>query len=266
MSHDVLADIVARKRVEIRRRQRHAESIEALLNPVPFDPDRGRRALEVLRRNGAPLPNVLAEIKFCSPSAGVIRSRTPGDVTRIARAYAAGGVAAISVLADGPGFGGSVLDVRRAASVVPCPVLFKEFVLDECQVRWARAAGASLVLLIVRALEDDALISLVDATRRAGLEPVVEAADAAELERALRTGASIVGVNARDLRTFHVDAEGAEALVARIPTDRVAIRMSGIRTKADYRSLATSRADVVLVGEGLMRTSDPAAELAAWRA
>ncbi|MEZ4256032.1 MAG: hypothetical protein R3A78_10045 [Polyangiales bacterium] len=83
---------------------------------------------------------------------------------------------------------------------------------------------------------------------------------------ALRTGASIVGVNARDLRTFHVDAEGAEALVARIPTDRVAIRMSGIRTKADYRSLATSRADVVLVGEGLMRTSDPAAELAAWRA
>ncbi|MCA9600760.1 MAG: indole-3-glycerol-phosphate synthase TrpC, partial [Myxococcales bacterium] len=129
MSHDVLADIVARKRVEIRRRQRHAESIEALLNPVPFDPDRGRRALEVLRRNGAPLPNVLAEIKFCSPSAGVIRSRTPGDVTRIARAYAAGGVAAISVLADGPGFGGSVLDVRRAASVVPCPVLFKEFVL-----------------------------------------------------------------------------------------------------------------------------------------
>ena len=179
----------------------------------------------------------------------------------IARGYEAAGAAAISVLADGPGFGGSVLDVRRAARAVSRPILFKEFVLDPLQVDVARAAGASLVLLLVRALDDRALRTMVRAVRDGGMEPVVEAADASELARALATDATVVGVNARDLRRFTVDPAGAAAALQEVPNDRVAVYMSGVGDREQLASVARGRADAVLIGTELMRASDPGARL-----
>jgi indole-3-glycerol phosphate synthase len=168
----------------------------------------------------------------------------------------------VSVLADGPGFGGSPLLVRQVADSVRIPVLFKGFVLDPVQVDLAFDVGASLVLLLVRALDDDDLGSLFHDIRALGMEAVVEAANAEEVERAVALGASIIGVNARDLATFRVDMAAAAQWVSSIPEDRVAVFMSGIRDEHDFREVARGRADAVLIGEGLMRAADPGARLA----
>lgn len=258
---DYLAEIVARKWRELARRRRHLTLAVSGLAAVPPDPDRGALALRALRRPPGAAPRVIAEVKFRSPSAGPIRPRRRGEAVSVARSYVRGGAAAVSVLADGPGFGGSPLDVRRVSQAVEAPVLFKEFVLDPLQVELARAMGASLVLLLVRALEDAALRELVAAIREAGMEPVVEAADAAELDRALGTGATVVGVNARDLRTFQVDVEAAGRILAAAPPDRVAVFMSGVHGREAFRRVAAGRADAVLIGEGLMRAADPEQKL-----
>lgn len=255
---DHLARIVLRKRLEVARRNRRAQRFAALARAQEPAPN---RHAEALRRPEGALPKVIAEIKLRSPSAGQIRAREVGGHLRIAAGYQRGGASAVSVLCDGAGFGGSVLDARRVARQVALPVLFKEFVLDEVQLDAARAAGASLVLLLVRVLSDDELVRLIDAVRARGLEPVVEAADEEELARALRTSATIVGINARDLRSFSVDAGHAASLVDQIPADRVAVFMSGVRTADDMRRVAQSRADAVLIGEGLMRAEDPGAQL-----
>jgi indole-3-glycerol phosphate synthase len=259
-SIDHLARIVARKRLEVERRVRRAATFAALAQRAPT-PIKG--AAEALRRSPFELPRVIAEIKLRSPSAGEIRARRTGELCTIAAAYAEAGAAAVSVLCDGPGFGGSVLDLARVARRIALPVLFKEFVVHEVQMDAARAAGARLVLLLVRVLSDAELRALSDAARARGLEPVVEAADAVELERALQLDATIVGINARDLRSFGVDANAALALVDRIPRDRVAVFMSGIRSAPDLQRVAATRADAVLIGEGLMRAADPGAALRA---
>jgi len=255
---DHLARIVVRKRVEVARRLRRADSFVRFAEAAPLP-----RAdlLAPLRRPSGEGPRVIAEIKLKSPSAGKFRERVPGELVDIAAGYERAGAAAISVLCDGPGFGGSPLDLRRVATRVHVPVLFKEFVVDPVQVDLARAAGASYVLLIVRMLNDRELVQLIREVRMRGLEPVVEAADADELDRALATDASIVGVNARDLRSFDVDGGRAGELVDRIPLERVAVFMSGIRSAADYVRVAGTRADAVLIGEGLMRAPDPGAKL-----
>jgi indole-3-glycerol phosphate synthase len=272
---DYLDPILARKRREVLRRSLHRHSSAALtpddesapaLHGKASSESRGDLAIARLRRNGARVPRVIAEVKFRSPSAGVIRARAPGAAAAIAAAYERGGAAAISVLCDRPGFGGTPLDLRRAAGAVRAPLLFKEFVLDPLQVELARALGASMVLLIVRALDAAALSALVDEVVRQGMAPVVEAADADELEVALATRATIVGVNARDLRSFRVDPESARQVLARVPRDRVAVHMSGIASGADLAQLGDSRADAVLVGGGLMRAPDPGARLQEWLA
>jgi indole-3-glycerol phosphate synthase len=140
-------------------------------------------------------------------------------------------------------------------------VLFKGFVLDPVQVELAYDVGASLVLLLVRALEDPDLRLLIQRIRSLGMEPVVEAANSEEIDRAVAAGSTIVGVNARDLSTFRVDMDAARACVARIPTDCVAVFMSGVRSVDDLRDVAQGRADAVLIGEGLMRSEDPGARL-----
>ncbi len=256
---DHLARIVERKRVEIRRRLRRAALFERLAQEREPGPN---VFAERLRRGPGELPRVIAEIKLRSPSAGQIRARGVGEHVRIASGYQRGGASAISVLCDGPGFGGSVLDARRVAQRSSVPVLFKEFVLHPVQVDAARAAGASLVLLLVRVLSDLELARMIAEVRARGLEPVVEAADAEELERALATDATIIGINARDLRTFSVDPGHAATLVDRIPRDRVAVFMSGVRSSADLARVAATRADAVLIGEGLMRAADPGQGLA----
>jgi len=256
---DYLAAILARKRRENERRRRHL----AAMQPVERHAEsfRGERGIEALRRAPGEAPSVIAEVKFRSPSAGQIRPWRPGEGVRVAQSYQRGGASVISVLADGPGFGGSSLLVRRVASAVRVPVLYKEFVLDPVQVDLAFDVGASLVLLLVRALDDTELRSLIARTRALGMEPVVEAASIAEVDRAIAVGSTIIGVNARDLSTFRVDMKAARAFVDRIPSEHVAVFMSGVRTAEDLREVARGRADAVLIGEGLMRSADPGARL-----
>jgi indole-3-glycerol phosphate synthase len=260
---DFLGPIIARKRREVARRLAHRGPLERLLAGASVDPGRGARACAALERPLGGAPRVIAEVKFRSPSAGVIRPVGAGEGARVATSYVEGGAAAVSVLADGPGFGGSPLGVRRVADAVRAPVLFKEFVVDEVQVDLARAVGASMVLLLVRVLPRPRLEALVRAVSARGMEPVVEAADAAELEVALATGARIVGVNARDLRTFRVDPRAAARALAVVPEDRIAVFMSGVRSAEDLAVVARTRADAVLIGEGLMRDPSPGDRLRA---
>lgn len=257
---DFLGEILARKSDENARRSRYRAVLARAIAEIPLV-DRGPAACAALRRGSDKAPKFICEVKFASPSAGVIRPRSAGDAVRIARAYEGAGAAAISVLADGPGFAGSVLDVRRVAAAVSVPVLFKEFVTEEQQIELARCSGASMVLLLVRALPVGVLRAYVQAARAHGLAPVVEAANESELDAALESGATIVGMNARDLKTFRIDSDMAERSMARIPDVNIALFMSGIRDRDDVARVARTRADAVLVGEGLMRAADPGAKL-----
>jgi indole-3-glycerol phosphate synthase len=259
---DYLSPILERKRRENARRARRARVLLRWTSSAVED--RAAFALGCLRRAPGTAPCVIAEIKHRSPSAGVIRARAADSVAQLARQYERGGAGAVSVLCDRVGFGGSVLDVRRARAACSLPVLFKEFVLDDQQVTLARAVGAHMVVLLVRAMPEDALHALVSEVERQGMAPVVEAADGQELAVALRTSAAIVGVNARDLRSFTVDSQHARTLIERIPAGRIAVHMSGVRCVEDLTSVASSRADAVLIGEGLMRASDPEALLRQW--
>ncbi len=202
---------------------------------------------------------VVAEVKRRSPSAGIIRQDLePGERARL---YAAHGAAALSVLTDGPHFGGSMTDLRTAADQVEVPVLRKDFILDELQILEARAAGAAAVLLIVRALPQDRLRALVACALAHGLDPLVEVHTAGELSRAVDAGAAIVGVNSRDLDTFRIDLVAAWDLLAAVPADLVAVAESGMRTPQDVARAAAAGADAVLIGTALSAAPDPAALL-----
>jgi indole-3-glycerol phosphate synthase len=200
---------------------------------------------------------VIAEVKRRSPSAGTIRADL--DPVAYAQAYASGGAVAVSVLTDEVHFGGSLDDLARVARAVTVPVLRKDFILDELQLYEARAAGASGVLLIVRALAPERLRALAAAALGQGLGILVEVHSGAELEVALGVGPTAVGVNSRDLATFTVDLERAERLMAEVPASVPAIAESGIETRADVERLAAAGADVVLVGTSVARTADPEA-------
>jgi indole-3-glycerol phosphate synthase len=254
---DFLTPILERKARENVRRARHTRAGAAESAAT----GRAELAYRALRRAPGEQPRIIAEIKRASPSAGSIRPYARGDIAWIAQEYVRGGAAAVSVLCDRAGFAGSPLDLRRASQVIAAPLLFKEFVLDARQVELAQRVGAHMVLLIVRALPRERLQQMCEAVHAAGLAPVVEAANAAEVELALRTDARIVGVNARDLRTFKVDPRVAHEALRMIPADRIAVHMSGVRTRDDYREIAQGRADAVLVGESLMRAEQPSAKL-----
>jgi indole-3-glycerol phosphate synthase len=256
---DFLTPILERKQREVARRLRHASAVRM---QVPADESRIAHAVSALTRPAGALVRVIAEVKSRSPSAGVIRARTPCMVQQIVGAYATAGASAVSVLCDGPGFGGSVLDVRRAVQTIQLPVLFKEFVLDPIQVELAQRVGAHMVLLLVRALPGRSLEQMVECVLSLGLAPVVEAADGDELERALKTASPIIGVNARDLRSFNVDRGLAAQYVQRIDRGRVAIQMSGIHSREALQEASHGRADALLIGESLMRATDPGAKLA----
>jgi indole-3-glycerol phosphate synthase len=256
---DYLASILERKEREILRRARHVREVSSSLPHA--DASRRELAHAALRRNAGQVPRIIAEIKRASPSAGSIRPFARGDIAWLAQEYARGGAAAISVLCDRAGFAGSVLDLRRASRACAAPLLFKEFVMDELQVELARRVGAHMVLLIVRAVPVPRLQALCDAILAAGMAPVMEAANDAEVQIALTTRATIVGVNARDLRTFKVDPSAAHQALRLIPADRIAVHMSGVRSPADVREIAGGRADAILVGESLMRAQRPSEKL-----
>ncbi len=198
---------------------------------------------------------VIAEVKRRSPSAGVIRDDL--DPAERAALYAERGAAAISVLTDGPFFGGSVSDLRAAAAKVPVPVLRKDFILDELQVVEARAAGAAAVLLIVRALPRERLEALLGVAAREELDALVEVHTAFELDVALEAGARIVGVNSRDLDTFRIDTAAAWRLLQRVPAEAVAVAESGMADLSDVTRARDHGADAVLIGTALSAAGDP---------
>jgi len=198
---------------------------------------------------------VIAEVKRRSPSAGVIRDDL--DPAERAALYAGRGAAAVSVLTDGPFFGGSLGDLRVAAASIHVPVLRKDFILDELQILEARAAGAAAVLLIVRALRGERLAALVRAARAHELDALVEVHTGPELDRALEAGARIIGVNSRDLDTFRIDTEAAWRLLRRVPPDRLAVAESGMADREDVIRARDHGADAVLIGSALSAAADP---------
>jgi len=198
-------------------------------------------------------------VKRASPSAGAIRAGL--DAVAQARAYAAAGAAAISVLTDGPGFGGSLADLAAVREAVAVPLLRKDFVVDGYQLLEARAHGADAALLIVAALDADTLRRLLAGCRELGLAALVEVHDEAEVDAALAAGASIVGINNRNLKTFVVDLAVSERLLPRLPASVRGVAESGVRTAEDARRLRRAGAANLLVGEALVRAADPGALL-----
>ena len=215
-----------------------------------------RDALAALGREGR--VKVLAEVKRASPSRGDLAAIE--DPAALAATYAAAGASAISVLTEERRFRGSLDDLAAVRAAVDVPVLRKDFVSHAYQVLEARAAGADLVLLIVAALEDEALASLYRLTLDLGMTALVEAHTAAEVDSALGVGARLVGVNARDLDTFELDRDLFGRLADRIPDDVLRVAESAVRTADDVGAYRAAGADVVLVGEALV-TGDPAALL-----
>ena len=201
---------------------------------------------------------VIAEFKRASPSEGPIRP--DADPRAIAMQYVEAGAAAISVLTDRH-FSGSFDDLQQVRRAVAVPLLCKDFILERRQVLWAREAGADAVLLIVAALEPPRLRNLLEFVHGLGMQALVEAHDAHEVDRALAAGAQIVGVNARDLRTFVVDLEVVVQLRKQVPRSFVFVGESGIQTRDDVRRLRAAEVDAILVGTQLMRADDPAAML-----
>jgi indole-3-glycerol phosphate synthase len=206
-----------------------------------------------------PEPRVIAEVKRRSPSRGEIRANF--DPVACALAYAEGGAAAISVLTDELFFGGHLDFLAAVRGAVSVPLLRKDFVIDAYQVDEARVAGADAVLLIAAALAPDALAALRARAEALGLCALVEVHDETELDAALASGARVIGINNRDLRTFETDLGVTERLAPRVPEGVVVVAESGIFTRTDMARLAASGADAFLVGESLMRETDVAGAL-----
>jgi indole-3-glycerol phosphate synthase len=225
--------------------------------------------LSVVKRNVAGLPpvrdamaalsgagvSVIAEVKRSSPSAG--RLADIGDPAALAREYEAGGAAIISVLTEGRRFGGSLADLRSVRAAVDIPLLRKDFVVSPYQVWEARAWGADVVLLIIAALEQEVLVSLRERVESLGMTALVEVHDEAETVRALDAGATVIGINARNLKTLEVDRDTFARIAPTLPSTIVTVAESGIRGPHDLLAAAAAGADAVLVGEGLVRADSP---------
>jgi indole-3-glycerol phosphate synthase len=260
VSVNVLARILARKREEVAAARLVRPLLvlerEAAAAPPPRD------LTAALRRTpGTPI-RALAEIKRASPSAGRIR---PGaDPAEIARAYADAGAAAISVLTDRDFFDGRLEFLGQVRAAVDLPILRKDFLIDPYQIVEARAAGADAVLLIVAALDDAALRALATVAREHRLAALVEVHDEAEADRALAAGATLIGVNHRNLSTLTIDLGLTGRLAGRLAgTGIVRVSESGIRGPLEVAAMAAAGADAILVGEALMRAPDPGEALRA---
>jgi indole-3-glycerol phosphate synthase len=250
----ILDTIVASKHREIAaRRARVSENDLERRLPAPSPRD-FRAALD--EPAGV---QVIAEVKKASPSAGVLR--TAFDPAAIARAYAAHGAAAISVLTDAPFFQGELAYLTVIRDAVALPLLRKDFIVDRYQLLEARAAGADAVLLIAEILDDASLRHLQRAAHDLGLQTLVECYEADNLTRVVDSGARMIGINNRNLHTFVTRLEHTLELAPRVPADCCLVSESGIRTRQDVLRLAEAGVKAVLVGETLMRAENPGAKL-----
>jgi indole-3-glycerol phosphate synthase len=204
--------------------------------------------------------NVLAELKPASPSRGVLRD--PFDAIALGRDLNAAGAAALSVLTEPEFFNGSLKNLRDARGQIPLPVLRKDFIFDPWQVWESRANDADSFLLIVAALGDARLGELMALGRALKMEPLVEVHNGAELDRALKAGAEIIGVNNRDLKTLSVDVKTSFELIERVPEECIAVSESGLRTHEDLLRLRDAGFDAFLIGEQLMQAAEPGVALA----
>jgi indole-3-glycerol phosphate synthase len=253
----VLERILAETREEVERRKRSDPAgADGASAATVHAGDGGGPFRTALLGDGI---GVIAEFKRRSPSAGPLHGEP--DLERIVTAYARGGAVAVSILTEGPNFGGTLDDLRAARTFCALPLLRKDFIVDPYQLREARAAGADAVLLIVAALAPGELASLHADAWALGLDVLVEAHDEHELAAALDAGAEIVGINNRDLRDFSVDVGRTERLLDAIPPGVIVVSESGIVAPEQLAALRERGVHAVLVGELLMRAEDPAAAL-----
>jgi indole-3-glycerol phosphate synthase len=216
--------------------------------------------LDVMAALREPGIGVIAEVKRASPSAGSLA--TIADPAKLARAYEDGGARIISVLTEERRFCGSLDDLDAVRAAVSVPVLRKDFVVQPYQIHEARAHGADMLLLIVAALDQAALASMLDRTESLGMTALVEVHTEQEADRALKAGAKVIGVNARDLTTLAVDRDCFARIAPGLPSDVIRIAESGVRGTADLLAYAGAGADAVLVGEGLVKSGDPRSAVA----
>jgi len=251
----VLDEILEGVRADLAERQRQVplEQLKekARRAPSPID------ALASLKAEGV---SVIAEVKRASPSRGAMAEIT--DPAALAAEYEAGGARIISVLTERRRFGGTLEDLVAVRRAVQVPILRKDFIVSSYQLWEARACGADLALLIVAALEQSALVSLVERAQSIGLLPLVEVHAEEELQRAVDAGATVIGVNARNLATLEVDRSVFTRIAPRIPEGVVKIAESGVRGPHDLLQYAAAGADAVLVGESLVTEKDPRAAVA----
>jgi indole-3-glycerol phosphate synthase len=255
---DLLRAIVAATRRIVALRQAR-EPLGALAARAEGAAPRGRAFDAALARAGR--VKVIAECKRRSPSRGVLAAEY--DPVAIARRYEQGGAAAISVLTEPTFFDGALEHLAAVRTAVDVPLLRKDFVVDDYQLFEARAAGADAVLLIVAALEQPDLVRLQERARQLGLATLVEVHDDEELTRAIDSGAGVIGVNNRNLRTLTVDVDASYRLAARMPAGVVAVSESGLQSRRDLEALAAAGYRAFLIGERFMTDPDPAAAIAA---
>ena len=256
MSRNFLSEILAQKREAVGRMKAKPSSdrlreraLEIRKTAMPH------RLLQALKSE-SPRLKIIAEFKRRSPSAGIIRDDLSAD--EVARRYERAGASAISVLTDEAYFGGSIADLRAVRSITNLPILRKDLIIDPSQIYEAAVAGTDAVLLIVAALDDAALGDLREvAENQLGLDALVEVHTSFEMRRALDAGAKIIGVNNRNLQTFQVSLETSERLISEAPHDRIMVSESGLQSAESFRRLHNLGFRGFLIGEALMRASDP---------
>jgi indole-3-glycerol phosphate synthase len=246
--HHRLVEILDEKKNEVAR----------LKKSMPFNRDRERQPLRDFKA-AISIPqkiSLIAEIKFASPSAGLIRAKV--DPISIGRIYQDAGAAAISLLTDQRFFQGDLDQLPRLKKAISLPILRKDFIIDAVQVREALFYGADAVLLIARILSQQQLAEYIDLCRELGLAPLTEVHDRDDLEKAVACGAEIIGINNRDLDSFNVDIQTTFKLAPLVPNNCTLVSESGITEKGDMRALQTTGIQAVLVGSALMGSKDPA--------
>lgn len=249
----VLDEIIAGVREDLEARRAEISLEELAKKVASVSPTRD--ALAALRGAGVATVEIIAEVKRASPSKGAL-AEIP-EPARLAHEYEAGGAAAISVLTESRRFQGRLADLDAVRAEVSIPLLRKDFVIDPYMIWEARAHGADLVLLIAAILDDEQLREYLELTRRLGMNAIVEAHTEEEVDRAVATGAKIIGINTRNLKTLETDPAHFATLADRIPEGRLIVAESGVTGPEVVADYAAAGADVVLVGEALVRTEDP---------